>query len=237
MNRLYILFPFFLLILIVCGCNSNEIGNAKDVNPERIYFDYRISGEDGSDSVTIILQFRFGGPNGTTLVLQEPSQVELDGVKLIVDSSKMTGAFYETFKSVREFTGEHEIVYTDINQKKYREPFSFHPVTLKAEIPAEIERGDLLFELDGLERLDFVRTLMTDTSFESDGINRLDSVRDGRIVITRKELRNLVNGLIQLDFYKENEKPVKNGTEEGGRISISYGIKRSFLLKKGQEPE
>jgi len=225
-----------LLIMVALSCNNAEIGNAKDVNPERIYFDYRISGEEGTDSVTIKLQFRFGGPNGTTLVLEEPSKVELDGVKLLADSSKMTGAFYETFRSAREFTGRHEIVYTDVNNKQYRETFHFNPVTLKAEMPPEITRSDLLFELEGLDRLDYVRILMTDTSFESEGINRLDSVRDGRIMISKKELRNLVNGPIQLDFYKENEQPVKNGTEEGGKVSISYGIKRSFILKRGQDP-
>ncbi len=237
MNRFYLIFPAFILLLFAPGCNSNESGNAKDVNPERIYFDYRISGEEGNDSITIILQYRFGGRNGTTLVLQDPSQVELDGVKLIADSSKMSGAFYETFRSVREFEGDHEIVYTDINQKKYRETFRFHPVSMKVEVPAEIERGDIQFELEGLDHLDFVRTLLTDTSFESNGINRLDSVWDGKIMITRKELRNLVNGPIQLDFYRENERPVKNGTEEGGRLSISYGIKRSFILKRAREPE
>ena len=37
----------------------------------------------------------------------------------------------------------------------------------------------------------------------------------------------------ELELIKEDEKPVKNGTNEGGHISINYGLKRSFKLKDG----
>jgi hypothetical protein len=40
----------------------------------------------------------------------------------------------------------------------------------------------------------------------------------------------LKNGPINLQFYKELEKQVKNGTREGGKLSITYGLKREFEL-------
>jgi len=106
------------LFLSSCTGRSNEIGGSSDVNPETIWFDYQISGEEGRDDMSVMLQFRFAGKNGTTLVLDGGSKVELDGVVIKADSSKMTGAFYEIMKPVNEFTGKHSIVFTDINGKQ-----------------------------------------------------------------------------------------------------------------------
>jgi hypothetical protein len=225
---------FFIITpgaLSISSCNSNEIGGSKDVNPETIWFDYQISGEEGRNDMTVMLQFRFAGENGTTLVLDNPSKVELDGEFIKADSSKMTGAFYEIMKPVKEFTGKHTITFTDINKKQYKEEFSFQPISLKTKLPATIEREELLFELDGLNHVDYVRVLLTDTAFRSEGINRVDTVKNGRIIISKKDLETVVNGPVQLELIKEDEKRIRNGTAEGGRISIIYGLKREFVLR------
>lgn len=230
MNR-SIIFALAALCVFFSSCNDNEIGGSKDVNPETIWFDYQISGEDSTNDITVMLQFRFAGKNGTTLVLDDPSKVELDSEIIKADSSKMTGAFYEIMKPVKEFAGKHKIVFTNINGKQYKEEFSFQPIALITKLPGEIERGNLQFELDGLSHTDYVRVLLTDTAFRSEGINRVDTVKNGRIIITKKDLETVVDGPVQLQLIKEDEKPVKNGTPEGGRIAISYGLKRSFILK------
>ena len=229
MNRLHcsILLSFIFLI----SCNSNEIGSGDNVNPESIYFDYKVWGEEGNENITVLLQYRFAGPNGTTLLLKDPSRVELDGELIQVDSSTMTGAYYEMIKPVEAFMGSHNIVFTDINGKKHTENFSFYPLTLSKMIPAELKRNDLVFELNGLDSIDYVRVLMLDTTFESKGINRVDTVRNGKLVINKEHLMNLVNGPIHLELNKEVERPLMESTKEGGRISITYGLKRDFVLK------
>lgn len=230
MNRLLFSLLFFSF-LIGFSCTSNEIGSSKDVNPEAIYFDYKIWGEEGSDNLTVMLQYRFAGKNGTTLLLDEPSKVELDGEVLKADSSKITGVFYEVQKPVASFSGKHTITFTAGNNKQYRESFNFQPISLVNPVPAAIQRGDLVFVFKGLTNEDYVRVLMTDTSYLSEEINRVDTVRNGRLIITKEDLMTLTNGPIHLEIIKENEWPVKNGTREGGRISISYGLKREFNLK------
>ena len=233
MKRLSLVFSsvIILSIIFLTSCNSNEIGNGKDVNPETIYFDYKIWGEEGKEDVTVMLQYRFAGKGGTTLLLEEPAKVELDGVALTADSSKMTGAYYEVIKSVEDFRGKHSIVFTNFNKKKYTEEFNFNPITFRSALPAEMSRGDLVFELDGLDPVDIVRTVMIDTSFESSDINRIDTVRNGRLVIKKERLEQVVNGPIHLELFREVERPVKEGTEEGGKILITYGLKREFVLK------
>jgi hypothetical protein len=231
MNRLSGLLLLILPVIFI-SCTSNETGSSKDVNPEAIYFDYKIWGKEGDEDITIMLQYRFGGENGTTLVLEEPSKVELDGEVIKGDSTVMTGAFYEIQKPLTGFAGKHTLLFTDNNNKQYKEEFSFQPVTLKTTIPDTIQRGYLSFELDGLDRTDYVRVLLTDTLYKSEGINRVDTVTKSRITITPLDLRNVVDGPVQLEFIKEDERPVKKSTNAGGTISFSYGLKREFILKK-----
>jgi ATP-dependent protease Clp ATPase subunit len=156
--------------------------------------------------------------------------VELDGEVLKADSAKMTGVYYEVQKPVKTFSGKHTITFTALNNKKYRESFNFQPVTLAKPVPEILQRSDLIFEFNGLSPDDLVRVLMTDTSFLSEEINRIDSVKNGRIIITKKELKALSNGPVHMQIIKEYEKEVKNGTKEGGRLSISYGLRREFEL-------
>ena len=232
MNRLFLSSVFILLIssFLFTACNNNEIGNGKDVNPESIYFDYKIWGEEGNDNITVMLQYRFAGRSGTTLLLEDPSRVELDGEQLKVDSSAMTGAYYEIIKPVNAFTGQHTITYIDNTGKKLTEQFSFSPISLRTTFPNELKRNDLVFELNGLDSVDFVRVLMLDTAFESKDINGIDTVRNGKLVISKERLQNVNNGPIHLELYKEMDRPIKDGTKEGGRLSITYGLKRDFIL-------
>lgn len=230
--KLYLL--LFSLLFIV-ACTSNEIGNSDDVNPEAIFFDYEIWAEQGKENVTIKLQFRMGGPNGTTLVLKESSNVKLDGEEIKLDSAKFSGAYYEIQKPQLSFAGMHEIVFTDLSGREYKEEFEFIPFIIRPDIPEILTRGDLLFNLEGLKPMDQVRVILIDTSFSSDDINDLDSVKNGKLVISKDRLSTLKNGPIHLQFNREYEKPVKNGTREGGMFSMTYRLKRDFELK-GQAP-
>jgi hypothetical protein len=212
------------------SCTSDEIGNIKDVNPDAIYFDYEIWAEETNPDVTVHLQYRMGGKNGTTLVLDEPSKVLLDGEELKLDSAKVTGAYYEVQKPASSFAGKHTVTFIDLNRKEYKEEFEFVPFMLDSLSPV-MHRGDLVFMFKGLEPVDVIDVALTDTSFTSADINDTATVRNGRLVISAERLSAVVNGPINLQFYKDAIKPVKNGTKEGGRILIRYGLRREFELR------
>ena len=233
MSRTSFFIPSLALISIffLFSCNSNEIGNSKDVNPDAIFFDYKIWAEEGREEVTVNLQYRMGGKNGTTLVLDEPSKVVFDGEQLKVDSAKVTGAYYEVQRSFASFPGKHTISFTDLNKKEYNEQFEFTPFTLEPNVPTTMNRDDLVFNFKGLDSVDYLHVVLTDTSFKSADINEMDTVRNGRLVISVNRLSALINGPINLQFYKEVEKPIKSSTKEGGKLFISYGLKREFELK------
>ena len=221
---------FFIAAFIVISCRNNNSEN-NEVNPDTIYFDYKITAEEGNDNLTIMLQYRDGDEEGETFSIKEPGKILFDGQRVAADSTNMTGIFYELNKPIGTFAGKHFISFTDINGKEYKEEFDFQPFSLLTSVADTFQREDLLFDLTGLEAEDYVRVLLTDTSFANDGINRIDTVRDGHITITATELQNMASGPIQLQLIREYERPVKKGTEAGGKLSINYSLKREFILR------
>ncbi len=230
MNRFLVLL-FILPLFFAAACGNDEKRNTKDIDPESIYFDYKIWGEESYDNITVKLQFRIRNINGESILLEDPAKVDLDGEVLKADSTKMTGVYYEVQKPAASFTGKHTIIFTASNNKKYRESFNFKPVTLGKPVPETLQRSDLIFEFNGLSPDDLVRVLMTDTSFLSEEINRIDSVKNGHLIITKEELMALSNGPVHMQIIKEYEREIKNGTSRSGRLSISYGLRREFILE------
>lgn len=222
---------FLVSLVFIFSCTSDEIENSKDVNPDAVFFDYEIWAEEGKEDVTVNLQYRMGGKNGTTLVLDEPSKVLLDGEQLKVDSAKVTGAYYELQRPISSFAGKHTISFTDLNKKEYNEEFEFRPFTLDPDVPSTLSRGDLIFSFKGLDPVDYLSVILTDTSFTSRDINDVDTVKNGRLVIRADRLSALINGPIHLQFFREQVLPLKRPTKEGGKFMITYGLKRDFQLK------
>lgn len=222
----------FLFISVSCliSCITNEPETQSAVLPKDIFFDYKIWAEEGKDEVTCLLQFRFRRETARTVKLDSPSRVEIDGELIIVDSARISGPFYEIQKPITDFIGKHTITVIDINKKEYTEEFNFQPFSLLIELPDTIYRDDWTFEIEGLQPVDYLRIIAIDTSFKSDDINEIDTVKNGKLVIAKEKLSTLVNGPITLLLNKEEERSVKNGTERGGKISITYGLKREFVL-------
>jgi hypothetical protein len=221
-SRTIFLFVFWGIFF---SCNNKR---EDALNPEAIYFDYKITGEEGNDKLTVLLQYRVGGEEGDAVSI---GNVTLDGEQMTLDSSKMSGVFYELHKPITEFKGNHTILFTGIDKKEYKEEFDFQPVVLLTLIADTIHRSDLEFEFKGLANNDYLRVLLTDTSFINDGINRVDMVQNGQLVISETDLEALANGPVQIEFIREYERPVRNATREGGRLLITYSLKREFFLK------
>ncbi|MBI1343827.1 MAG: hypothetical protein GC171_12920 [Terrimonas sp.] len=229
------LFPVLMALsgslVFLIACNDSEIGNNRDVNPDAVYFDYKVWSEEGRENAVVKLQYRMGGPNGTTLVLNEPSKVSFDDMEIPVDSTRFDGAYYEVTTPLAGFAGRHTIVYTGLDGKEYKEAFDFTPFTLDPDVPEQLERGDLVFHFRGLDKEDYLRIWLSDTLFSSDDINEVDTVRNGQLTISREKLENIADGPINLQFFKEFDQPLKNPSPEGGSLNIKYGLKREFELR------
>jgi hypothetical protein len=231
MNKLFIPgLVFFSLFSLSCR-NNQEPVHSSDIDPSAIYLDYQVRGEEDNELATVLLQFRLGESYGGTLTLDPPSGIQFDGKTVMADSSSVTGTFYVVQLPAAQLAGTHTIIFTDANNRTYKEEFNFHPMTLVTQVPDTLHRSDLVFDFDGLEPLDAIRVVIADTTYPGQETDQLYSTKNGQLTIKKQEIDSLANGPIQVLFIRELENPVKNSpSREGGRISFSYTIKREFLL-------
>jgi uncharacterized membrane protein (Fun14 family) len=58
------------------------------------------------------------------------------------------------------------------------------------------------------------------------------TVNDGSININKDDLAKLASGPVNMELVRENSRPIVNGTPEGGKLVISYSLRKEFWLSK-----
>ncbi len=214
------------LLIVFSACTSNEIGESKDVAQDKIYQQYSISYTEGNEKLSVYAQFRFAGKNGTTLVLTKPSQVVFDDEIIKVDSSNVSGAYYQIQKAVAGFYNKHHFIFTDINNKKFDNDFSFDAFKLVSLPPAVSKKQsfNLLFETTALQPGDYIEvtTNNTDSSFSV-----THEAKDGGnfIIIPAKELQRQKGNELSIEATLYRNIPLQQNTAEGGELEIKYALK------------
>ena len=221
------------IALIAASCQDTEIANSKDVNPETIYTSYSVVYREDDNKVETRAQFRFGGITGTTLVLNAPSSIKLNGRILSVDSTKAQGAFYDAVFNTAAFTGKHTYVFTNANNKIYTNEFVFKPLKLVTKIPATITAKNLALSFTGLKDGSLVNITVADTAFKTDNIAVTDTLQNGTITINANSLKALSSGPLRINIDAFITGPLQQKTTEGGKLTIRHALKeRATILKQ-----
>src|SRR6187551_469702 len=131
------------VILLITSCSSNETSDSKNVKQSEIYQTYRINWSNGSGSATA--SFRFGGENGTTLRLNEPSKVTYNGQKLTEGKFLFGGAFYQGDQV--KYSSKHVFRFTDSDGKVYENTYEFEPIEFKNPPKTVSKSADLILPL------------------------------------------------------------------------------------------
>ena len=215
-----------LFIAYLPSCTSNEIGESKDVNQEKIYQQYTIRQTEGEEKASVYAQFRFGGRNGTTLVLTPPSMLTLDGEPIKADSGKYAGAFYQLYKPVTGFYGVHHFIFTDYHNKKFDNDFSFGAFRL-LNVPSEISKSkdlELPFETASFNEEDYIElsTTSTDSSFS---LTHRPGEKNNTLIIPSKELLRQKTKEIMLETRLYRKIPMHQNTAEGGELQTIQTLK------------
>lgn len=230
-----LLFPLFCLFFLLIACSDErvDITDEEMASPGSFYQNFQVWGEEGREDVTIRLQFHEGNRNGNAVMIEGAGTVYLDDVPLSADSTKFNGVFYEISVPVADFTGNHTIRFTGPGGKEYREEFSFSPFSLVNDIPDEINRKPFDLQLRNFgNESDFVRLVMVDTAMESADVNEDVLVQEGKLSITEEHFANLTEGPIYLEIYREQEQLVRNEAKGGGKLLVTYALKRQFNLRR-----
>lgn len=214
-----------ILPMAFMSCASSEIGESKDVAQDKIYQQFNISYTQENANAEVFSQFRFAGDKGTTLVLTSPSKLELDGKPIKVDSSAYGGAFYKTGQPISSFYGKHQLVFTDVNNKKYVNDFSFDQFKL-VNVPVNANKNQPLiihYETAPLSGDDYIKisTSNTDSSFS---ITHNATDASGNIEIPAKELLRQKVKNLSLSATLYRKRPLQQNTAEGGILTITYAL-------------
>jgi hypothetical protein len=229
--ELYRKSAFLMLVIaaIVAGCTNHDKRD-KEINYDDLYFDYTVSAEEGNENVTCVLQFKKGGDEGKAINI-EPSKIELDGEPIETDSAKLSGFFYEVQKPLNSFVGKHTIVFRTADNRQYKNDFEFSAFSFNEELPGKVRRKPFTIHLKNFPtNVKAVRLLLLDTAFESPGFNDLVPVVNKQINIDQYVLSSVRKGPVVLELYLEQERQLKQHTPAGGKISITYGLKKEFDL-------
>jgi hypothetical protein len=227
-------FIFFIGMLAIQGCRNRD--QAFNGEADAIYPHYKISGRAGDDRLTLLLQFRIMDDEGDAIKIPPPGKVLLDGKELFADSAGLSGYVYEIHPQIDSFAGNHKISYTDNRNRLFEEEFEWEPVRLISTPPDTIGQEPLNFEFSGLDSVDYLRILVTDTSFVHDGINRVQTVKNNKLAITPEFLPDLSPGPVLVEFIREKSQRLKNRPPAGGRFEIYYSISHEFWLKDQEIP-
>jgi len=219
------------LCLLIAACSNTEIGNIKDVNPATVYTSYYVHYDESNDSmVTFKAQFTFAGPNGTSLVLNPPAKVELDGNAITVDSTPAEGAFYEVKKPLT--AGQHILAFTNIDGKVYTNHLNLPGFRLQP-LPASIASDGLILNFTGLNTSDSIYISIEDTSETTPNIDTLLAVDNNTLPVPASLFAGFSNGPLTIQVAKGNNRPLDHTTAEGGNIFMMWALaERKTQLKK-----
>ena len=219
-----------LFTVIMAGCNENKDVKADASDLGNIYLAYTITAAETNEFVTCKFQFLQGGADGEAIKLKDSASIQLDGKPISPDSSRFNGVYYEVVLPFEDFKGKHTIVFTSFG-KKFTEQFEFAPFSLATPLPPVIKRNELTVKLKDfpLNRTP-LRLVMTDTAFGTSWINQPVAVTNAELKITVQMLARLKNGPIGFELHREKESALKETTKAGGRITLTYSLKREFEL-------
>ena len=223
---------FWIILAGLASCREKNGNSGHEPIAGLIFADYKISAEEGSDTVTILLQFRDESRDEENIGFENGGLLRFDGESLEAGHSKMLGIYYETRKPLAGFTGKHTIEFTDRDHHKHQETFNFETLILQEEVPDTLEAGNLELHFAPLTgKNSQFRIVLTDTSYLGNGISHACEVKNNTVIIPASEMIMLHKGPVMLQCYLEDERESGDTGLAGGIISVTYGLKRRFFLK------
>jgi hypothetical protein len=208
------------------GCASHEIGASRDVAQERIYLQYEFDFSEARRVGEFSGQFRFGGSNGTTLVLSSPSQIQWNGETLQVDSLPSAGAFYRKSLGADAWWGTHTLSFTDTQGKLYENRVTLQrPIVQVLRENATTSKGlELDFQLTGAVPDDELEVYSVDTDSSFRYRFRLDADGATTLFIPAKEINRQQKGTISLGFQLNQIRSLAQAPVEGGEVRLAYTL-------------
>jgi hypothetical protein len=211
-----------LLVYVISGCKSSEVDESKNVNQSRIYQDYYAEYDADKGKYKVEVIFRFGGTNGTTLILSEPSYVNLNGKPLEGKKQLLRGQVYFENKKAnnpKDFIFE----FTDLDEHTFNNTLVLESISF-GELPSEISDstgGSIYWEGKPLQEDEELWLEITDANKTAKTIF-VRNQETNEVVIKPSDLQELTEGKIKLQLIRFVKHSTHENAEVGGEMSGRY---------------
>lgn len=221
----------FVLALLFFGIALTGCRERPDYREEELFHDYQITGEEGADQVSILVQFRERNSYGPTVELIEGSGIELDGIPLELNKETRSGPVYVASRSVNEFDGSHQLVFTDSRGKKWKQELVFSMFNLVDSnlFKRPVDSAGFEIVINAVWPVKRLRVLMTDTSYAGKEVDKKQVLTQNKLTITRADLTGLKPGPVQLELVSEYQRIMEGKARLRGALNVAYTVRREFL--------
>lgn len=218
---------FITVFGFISSCTPEEVADSKDVNQAKIHQAYWVYYDAGeSNYYNIEAQFRFGGANGTTLSLSDPSTVAINKQEMNQDLDAFRGCSYKTkLQNISDFM----FTFKDTENKEYVNKCLIQKVELK---PINQIETDTNYEIGWIGRAvsqkEEVFVVIEDQDKNTVTVST-KIVGSETVKLKPKDMQNLIEGKGQIYIYRTWTSELQETADDGGKIYSKYKSKKQSI--------
>lgn len=221
---------FLLTIIVILSSCQNE--SSDKVDPSNIYQRYLLIYNKADNITHACAQFRDGGSAGSSVVLNSPSSIKLNGETLTYQSLPYR-LYYHYYKKYTQEVSEAVFVFTDKNNKTYTNIANM-AVAGSIDIPSYINTI-VRYE-------DFVLTWLGAAVKENETVSldlitgdtalyyTVSSAGASEIIVPESDLEYLQTGTANLIIRRALNADLQAATEKGGEIKYIYEAEKEVSI-------
>jgi len=227
-NKLFALVSLSTAVLLLTACPSNEVMESKHISQSEIHQGYFVTYDQQEQLLTVNAEYRAAGPNGTTIVLSEPSDAICNGNEMGLETYLLGGAHYVYTKKSGAVNELIDVEFIDLDKKSYK-----NTILLNA---AEIMEGDIKLKKDGTNTLNVKgRPLKNGEEMKlemrGDSVNVELAFTTASVDITPEKLKDFrKNEKVSLQIIRTSTGTLTNTTARGGNYATTFYSARRYTI-------
>lgn len=219
------------------ACSTDTV-SSKDVNAEAVDQNYVLSYDESTNSTWIYAQYRVGGSTGTTVELNDPANLKINGQT--PSKSSFLGTSYELRQS--GFVKSATFVYDTGSGQTLTNAIRIEPLILrKADQVLAVNAGyTALVDAPNLASNETVVASLVQEVQDGQGnsdfaiANGVYDAAHSQVTFSPSELNKLSNGIGKLQMERQKWAALSQATREGGGISATYALRPVSVTISGK---
>lgn len=216
------------LILVIATFSSCEKESSLDVNQDKIYTDYEVFYNSNTDKSWVVAKFKFGGPTGTILELDDPAFVLFEN-----DTLPYNVFFNGHYKEYAGQITSGTFSYTDGNGDVYNNSLpSYEDIQFPSDLDtiSKSQAFDLQWQGTALSANQYVGLFIGSWAWGNDALLVQTNQGADNLVLGTTQLSNLPLGNSTCFMDRSTEVDVTEGTGEGGKIRGKYRATNASVM-------